>query len=282
MLFSEINPFLRFVRYQTDNEKTVRKPCKSYDARFFYTVSGDGKITADGIEYSMKKGSALFINAGVEYHLRAPEKEVCYCAVNFDYTQEFSEIKTPVAPHPISLFNEKEILAGVNFSDMKAFNRTVYLNDLSDLEGKLIRLEKEFSRQLLFYDRKTSGIFTEILTECARRIKTGEKTQTNARIENILMYLQENYNRNITNEEISERFLYHPNYLSNMVKNYTGLSLHKYITQLRLLNAVKLLESGEKSIGEIAEECGFCDIYHFSKCFKKEMGISPTQYRKSN
>jgi len=169
----------------------------------------------------------------------------------------------------------------VEFSDMTSFNRTVYLNDLSDFEGKLIRLEKEFSRQLLFYDRKISGIFTEVLTECVRRINTGEKTQTNARIENILMYLQENYHRNITNEEISERFLYHPNYLSNMVKSYTGLSLHRYITQLRLLNAVKLLESGEKSIGEIAEVCGFCDIYHFSKCFKKEMGISPAQYRKS-
>ncbi len=282
MLFSEINPFLRFVRIQADTNRTRRPICRPYDARFFYTIAGTGKILADGEEYDMTKGNALVINAAVEYHLKAPSDSVTYCVINFDYTQEFSHIKTPVRPQKSSLFDDSGIIGKVEFSDMTQFNRVVYFEDLSHLEGKLLRCEREFSKQLLFYDRKISGIFSEILIDCARRINMGDRANINDKIENILSYLHDNYHRNITNEEISEMFLYHPNYLSNMIKNYTGLSLHKYITQLRLLNAVKLLESGEKTIGEIAEKCGFCDIYHFSKCFKKEMGIGPAQYRKSN
>lgn len=281
MLFNEINPFLRFVRFQNDNNKTVRQPCRCYDARFFYVMSGNGKITADGTEYIMKKGSALFINAGVQYHLHTPDNEVCYCAVNFDYTYESSAIKTAVAPHVLNLFDENMIISKSEFSDLPQFNRTVFFPDISHLEGKIIRCEKEFSRQLLFYDRKISGTFTEILIECARLISAGDKAVSNRKIDNILTYLHENYNKNITNEELSRRFLYHPNYLSSMIKNYTGLSLHKYLIQLRLLQGAKLLEIRERSIGEIAEICGFCDIYHFSKCFKKEMGISPANYRKT-
>ena len=271
---------MRFVRYQRDTRKSVRVPCRSYDARFFYTMSGKGKITADGTEYIMEKGSAIFINSNVCYWLNTPENEVCYCAVNFDYTQNFSHIKKPVAPHSEAFFDEKGVFEKVEFSDMAEFNRVVYFSDISALERKIVKCEKEFSHQLLFHEKKTGGIFTEILIDCARILSAGESLTANRKIEEVLEFLRENFNTNITNEELGERFLYHPNYLSSMIKSYTGVSLRKYIIQLRLLSAARLLEAGEKSIGEIAEMCGFCDIYHFSKCFKKEMGVSPKQYKK--
>ena len=53
----------------------------------------------------MEKGSAIFINSNVCYWLNTPENEVCYCAVNFDYTQNFSHIKKPVAPHSEAFFD---------------------------------------------------------------------------------------------------------------------------------------------------------------------------------
>ena len=158
MLFSEINPFLRFVRIQEDTNRNRRPVCRPYDARFFYTIDGNGRIVADGEEYEMKKGRALIINAAVEYHLKAPSESVTYCVVNFDYTQEFSHIKTPISPQKSSLFDDSGIIGKVEFSDMTPFNRVVYFEDLSHLEGKLLRCEREFSKQLLFYDKKISGI----------------------------------------------------------------------------------------------------------------------------
>lgn len=52
-----------------------------------------------------------------------------------------------------------------------------------------------------------------------------------------------------------------------------------YLHALRLRKSKALLLSTEKSVSEIAELCGFRNIYYFSACFKKQFGMSPLQYR---
>lgn len=54
---------------------------------------------------------------------------------------------------------------------------------------------------------------------------------------------------------------------------------YAYLQRLRINKAEILLLHTSKSISEIANQCGFCDIYSFSHCFKKHMGASPTEYR---
>ena len=61
----------------------------------------------------------------------------------------------------------------------------------------------------------------------------------------------------------------------------TGFSPKHYELELRLEKARCRLGSPEKSINEIAEECGFSDRYAFSKAFRKYAGISPARYRSS-
>ena len=53
-----------------------------------------------------------------------------------------------------------------------------------------------------------------------------------------------------------------------------------YRDNLRIIAAKEMLESGIFSATEIAAELGYCDIYHFSKVFKKYVGVSPTEYNK--
>lgn len=48
------------------------------------------------------------------------------------------------------------------------------------------------------------------------------------------------------------------------------------------MNATEMLETGVFSIGEIAEKCGFYDIYHFSKYFKSIMKVTPSNFMKNN
>ena len=60
-----------------------------------------------------------------------------------------------------------------------------------------------------------------------------------------------------------------------------GISPAQYILSLRIMNAQNLLERGVYNIREVAEVVGYENPLYFSRVFKKEVGMSPTEYRKN-
>jgi len=66
------------------------------------------------------------------------------------------------------------------------------------------------------------------------------------------------------------------------VKNLTGMSAAKFIRMIRLKRAKQMIENTDYSISEILYEVGFSSPSYFAKCFKKQFGVSPTEYQKSN
>ena len=64
----------------------------------------------------------------------------------------------------------------------------------------------------------------------------------------------------------------------NKMKELTGLSPIEFIRQLRIKKALRLIDKGECSISEVAYKTGFNDPKYFSRCFKSEMGMSPSAY----
>ncbi len=71
----------------------------------------------------------------------------------------------------------------------------------------------------------------------------------------------------------------HPDFLSRRFKQYVGTSLSDYIRRTRLEFARNLLRNSDVQIGDAADRSGFSDRIHFSKVFRKEMGMTPSQYR---
>jgi AraC-like DNA-binding protein len=64
------------------------------------------------------------------------------------------------------------------------------------------------------------------------------------------------------------------------LKAVTGWSVNSLIREIRIREALKLLQHSEKNISEIAYQLGFSDPLYFSKYFKKEVGVAPQHYRK--
>ena len=72
-------------------------------------------------------------------------------------------------------------------------------------------------------------------------------------------------------------------YFRRLFREYSGESPNDFRQRLRIQRAKQLLLSDEQySVGEIAQELRFADIYHFSKTFKKFVGISPQKYIEQN
>ncbi len=69
---------------------------------------------------------------------------------------------------------------------------------------------------------------------------------------------------------------------NDIFKSSFDITPARYITAKRTEYAKSLLVSGVLSVSDIASMCGYSDVYYFSKAFKKEIGLTPTQYRKQN
>lgn len=97
----------------------------------------------------------------------------------------------------------------------------------------------------------------------------------------VLSYVNNHYTEEISSKNISRKFGYEETYFCRRFKEATGISAMKYIRLLRLEKAQRLLAESKKEILEISILCGFSDISYFSNCFKKQFGMSPTDFRRT-
>jgi AraC-like DNA-binding protein len=98
-------------------------------------------------------------------------------------------------------------------------------------------------------------------------------------IEKIDRYLFEHLGNAVSREEIAAKFNISVSSLSHIYKEQTGISPMKKLMQFRLNLAENMLQQGER-LETIADAAGFSSAFHLSSMFKKNLGISPKDYRK--
>ncbi|MBE7052398.1 MAG: AraC family transcriptional regulator [Ruminococcaceae bacterium] len=112
--------------------------------------------------------------------------------------------------------------------------------------------------------------------------KEPEKKPADTAFEAILGYLDEHYrDSDISLKKISSVFSYTEKYLSLMFKKNMKVGFRTYLNRLRIQYAHELIESGITSVSQIASMCGYYDALYFSKVFKKQRGVTPSEYIKS-
>jgi len=98
----------------------------------------------------------------------------------------------------------------------------------------------------------------------------------------VKFYLDTNYSEKIVIKDLAKSFGVHPNYLSRIFSEKFGYSPKHYLLKLKLKKACRLLMTTGLPVSVIAGSLGFEDQLAFSKLFKKEFSLSPTEYRKYN
>ena len=73
-----------------------------------------------------------------------------------------------------------------------------------------------------------------------------------------------------------------PYYFSKLFKEATGENFIEYLTNIRIDKAKELLEKSDLSMKEICAMCGYSDPNYFSRTFKKNVGLTPTEYKEKN
>lgn len=106
-----------------------------------------------------------------------------------------------------------------------------------------------------------------------------KQEKKNYLIEESLKYIQENFHRDLSAEELSEFLRISKVYFSQLFHREMGCTFTKYLTEYRMNHAKKLLLQTNSRIYEVAEACGYGDVKYFLKVFKKITGQSPQAYR---
>jgi len=129
-------------------------------------------------------------------------------------------------------------------------------------------------------DPLVAGCFIEILFSIMNGINTyAPEDEIEGRCEEIVRYINENYASIASIEQIAEHFYISKYHLSHLFSASLGVGLISYLNTIKIRASAKMLESKKYSITEIATKCGFNSPSYFCKVFKREMGISPKDYK---
>jgi two-component system, response regulator YesN len=95
----------------------------------------------------------------------------------------------------------------------------------------------------------------------------------------IIEYIHQNYTSPLNFQSICQTYTINPSYLSQVFKRELGTTFTNYIKNLRISYAKDLLAKTNEPISQICTKVGFDQYFYFSKLFKKETNLTPTQYR---
>jgi len=263
--------------YQEDRELMFYNKLHQHEeTQISYIEKGEGTLLVGDTVTQYQKGDILVIGSNLPHVFRS------------DTSIEESSVM-------LSLFFTNNSF-GKDFFELSTF-KTIQPFFENCKNGFII---KDSPKKIIkcFKKNKTENELDRFITflETIKNINQADKTPLSCyiydkkitdnegkRMQNVFEYVMNNYQKNISLEDISS--------ISNMTKNAfcryfrvrTNKSFFQFLIEIRIEHAGKLLsKKNEFSVLEIAELCGFNNISNFNRKFKEIKKISPLQYRKLN
>lgn len=128
------------------------------------------------------------------------------------------------------------------------------------------------------YSVDNMSAYLDALVHCLRKCQD-PSWENLTLVEKVKSHILKNLESDITRNELAELVFLHPDYLSHIFKDETGMSISDYIMQERLKKSKRLLLSTSEKISEVALNIGYSNAAYFIKLFKKATGMTPKEYR---
>ncbi len=118
----------------------------------------------------------------------------------------------------------------------------------------------------------------ELFRRISLAMETGKATKKNP-LEIMCDYINKHYAEEIPLNKLAEITHFSPGHVSRVFNRQMGMTLRSYINTVRTENAVRLLQASDKSVTEIALDCGFHNLSHFYRTYRKHAGMTPKETR---
>lgn len=245
--------------------------------KMIYVFEGSIEINTSGNQIYLDKGKLIFINAHSRTIITNNEKNsvlfIFHLKKKF-FTLEFID----------RLSEYSTFYNFINYCEMD--KNSLHAHLVYDCNNFIVRQklfilmklisQKEFqfirSSLLEFFDYLQNSEYNKLVAELSTNVGCTEFYE-------ILKYIYINY-ENVTLNALANKFNYHRNYLSAMIKKESGMTLSEHIQNAKLDRAKILLTDSSAPILEISSKIGYTDVSYFNRLFKKNYGCTPKEYRK--
>lgn len=241
-----------------------------------YVTEGFCLQDADGSVSLLMEGDLFILKPGVSHKYMGNRVTHIYnCIFQVDVLGES--------------LSELRALPGLDrlFSDDLSLNPPrlhLSLSERKTVRRMLANMCEECKNRPMGWHVRLTGQLSGLLVEYARAYQTHvgaaeEGGLYSTYVPQALSYIDSNYTRSdLTVQTIASQVGVTGDYLSRQFKQVTGIAVQEYLRRYRFARAMELLQ-GEQPVGEVARAVGFGSLCHFSREFKKELSITPTQYR---
>lgn len=242
-------------------------PARRNHYLFHYVINGRGTLYSDDVHghtrtFSVKAGEGFMIY---------PEQVNLYVAdINnpWEYTWlEFDGLRV------------KQALEAAGFSQEEPIYRTRSLELREKLKDEMLYIVDN-SEASQFELIGHLYMFIDFLTRSAEN--AGNVITSRLRefyIREAISYIESNYQKNITIEEIAVALKLNRSYFGKIFRHSTGKSPQRFLMNYRMIKAAEMLAATKKPINEIGTLVGYENQMHFSRAFKTIYGVSPRDWR---
>ena len=242
------------------NQKLNFEPHLHIEVEIIAIFSGRAKVTVNNKTFTAQDGDfiVVFPNTIHSYTAETPV-DVGKFIFNPDFVSEMGYIfKTKFPQNPVISKKDAESLR----LELTAREIIEQYNNGSSLVKKAY----------------ISLLTAKLLELCPLEDKNNYEHNT---VSEVFNFCQKNFRSNITQKSVSDALHISESHLSHIFCSKVKMNFRSYINILRINEACRLMLESDKNIIDISGECGFSCVRTFNRVFIRNVGLSPTQYRKN-
>ena len=239
-----------------------------------YVMKGQIFVTEDEVDYEVNPGEMLFLKNNVHHY----GKKMIRTGTQWIFVHFYTELIENTTPFSL---NDPVLPKNAESKEVCAVRIPKMLHGLENgpierrLEDLIDYVHSMEPARRLFVNAK----LYELLCECALTGFPSAKQQIKLP-EKIAAYLNEHIYEPFSSDALEKKFFLTYKHMEVTFKKEKGMTPLQYHTRLRIQTACSLLGSTLLSIREISDKLGYPDAMYFSRIFKKQMGLSPREYRR--
>lgn len=251
-------------RTENNGEKRTALECSAhmhYEIEFFLLLDGEAIVYIDSTEYRMRAGDlcVVFPNQIHQFKTITDEK---YMLIIFspDMIPELTETFTSRIPR----------------------SAIIRANELSPDCEKIIRKMGEINSSMGEYRRvQMRGLLLTLFGFVLDKMSlTDVKSVSSHALKTVVNYCSRNFSRDLSLSILEEDLHISKYYISHLFSMKLKVRFNDYINSLRINDACRQLRQTDKTVTEISECVGFNTLRTFNRAFVRQIGMSPSEYRK--